>query len=252
MRMTLIYLIVMAISVPFVYRINQIHEKEDALSEISIIAKMASSIDLYIKDDLKQKILDNNLLASPKFFDTNENTRFIQELLKAHGETKLLVYSANYTQDRNVDAFGISIIEQFKQDENVGHISGETMLDGQQYLYYAMPNRTKRVQGIVDGVSIATISLATIDESVLEKSLLTVGLLTILFAVFVSSLNTTMRNHIINPIIRINNRTMSVSRGELHKEFKSSRTDEIGQLIGSIELLRRSLEVSFKRMAKRN
>lgn len=251
-RMTLIYLIVMAISVPFVYRINEIHEEEDALNEVSIIANMVSSIDLYIKDDLRQKILDNNVLASPEFFDTNESTRFMVELLKEHGDTRLLIYSDNYSQDKKIDAFGVSIIEQFKQDESIGHLSSEAMIDGQQYLYYAVPNRTKRIKGVVDGASVAAISLATIQRSVLEKSLLTVGLLTILFAVFVSSLNTTMRNHIINPMIRINNRTMSVSRGELGKEFKSTRTDEIGQLIGSIELLRRSLEVAFERMGRRD
>ena len=228
-RISIIYLIVLVISLPLIYFISVAQLEKEAVAE-----------------------LDNLVVTLKQMNPEILNSRIENKNSAASGIAKFLLVHYSYFY-RYVDADDAPkksqfsehnqlVVSQFRSDDSLESVQGDLSEGKLQLVYKAFPVKTL---GELDGAVMFGIKLDKFSNLILVRVVTFIGMMTILYAIIISSINTTLRNHVINPLLRINNRTRAVANGEIDKVFESKRRDEVGELIKSIELLRRSLSISM-------
>ena len=287
-RITVIYLITLAISIVtgvlfglivLVYNISSLQAREDALREIKLISDMTASVRQFVNDELRGPLLEKQQPLVAGVSGTVASIHVAERFSRTHPDYYIgLLSDRPLNPDNSAKGSSLALLEQLRADASLQRLEQVGEVDQREMLLVAQPVRSsgaclschgprasafEPVQqryfgpdgydyqtGQMVGVLVIGVPTQRLMETSVERTLLVLGLLTILFAIIVSSMNTTIRSHVINPILRINNRTMAVSRGQIDKKFETERTDEIGQLIGSIELLRRSLKLAMDKLRK--
>ncbi len=237
-RITIIYLIVLCISIPLIYFISIAQVEKESMRNLSSLA-----------DAIRQTNIQVNK-ATPESKNTFLGS--IKQLMDTHKNYQLRYLNINKSSNSLIfDKLHSKLIEQFNQDSSLEKLSGNLTEDDKKLLYIAYPERSTQPETTVDNILFIGLELGEYDDGIIERVITFIAMITILYAIIISSINTTLRNHVINPILRINNRTRSVANGEINKKFKSPRVDEIGELIRSIELLRRSLSIALGHLHKK-
>ena len=97
------------------------------------------------------------------------------------------------------------------------------------------------------GLSVIAVPLADVNAIALKRSLYAMVLLTTLFGIALGMINLLVRRSLISPILEITHAAQEIARGRIGNTIEMSRTDEIGDLARSVELLRRSFSQLFRR-----
>lgn len=229
-RISIIYLIVLVISVPLIYYISIAQVEKEASSELR---NLVATFRQMSPELLESKIKNENSAASG-----------IAKLLLVHNSYFYRYIDVNQAQGKTqFSEHNQKLISQFQLNVEQQSVSGKMTDKNLQLIYKAFPVRTFADE--LEGFVMFGIKLDNYSTIIIVRVATFIGMMTILYAVIISSINTTLRSHVINPLLRINNRTRAVANGEIDKVFESQRKDEVGELIKSIELLRRSLSISM-------
>jgi HAMP domain-containing protein len=102
----------------------------------------------------------------------------------------------------------------------------------------------------VIGASIVGVPVADLNSTLFKRFSIVVGTITLLFFIVLMVLNKVVKNRIIKPIQEVTETATNVSQGRSNHSFNSERNDEIGALIRSFELMRRSVNVASKKIAR--
>ncbi len=233
-RISVIYVVVLAISIPLIYFMSVAQHQKEVESELRNVLSGLQRLVPKDQDDLQ---------GPPRF--PEEVTSF----LKSH-ESYFHHYinTANDTARLEMAGEGRLLISQFTQDPGLDSAGGQMTNELLDLLYIAHPWRTA---GELVGIEVIGINLKSQTDKILIRVITFIAMMSIIYAIIISSINTALRKHVINPLIRINNRTRSVADGEVRMVFETKRQDEIGELIRSIELLRRSLQISMDMMKQK-
>ena len=97
------------------------------------------------------------------------------------------------------------------------------------------------------GASLVGVPLRNINEIVIQRSLLVIAVLTVAFAVLFLLVNLVVKQTIIRPVLRITEAAKSVSRGAIDNKLEHDHNDELGDLVNSFELMRRSMVTLMER-----
>ncbi len=106
--------------------------------------------------------------------------------------------------------------------------------------------------GAVIGASLVGVPVANLNAAVFKRSAIVVGIITVLFATVLLVLNRVVEKSIIEPILEITSSAKEVSLGRSNRPLISDRDDEIGALTRAFELMRRSINIATKQLAKAN
>ena len=235
-RITIIYLIVLAISAPLIYYISIAQLEKEGISELQGVIDAIDQVKPHAVGDTTDANSGLPLLIT-QFLNVHRNYSY-----------RYVAFDSLVSQPEFADQ-NRQLMDQFSADEALREVSGAFSRDGGQLLYIAYPKRS--VLGL-EGFILYGVELSGLDGRIVERVLTFIGMMTILYAIIISSINTTLRSHVINPLLRINNRTKAVAKGKVDKVFETTRMDEIGELIKSIELLRRSLSMSMELLRKKS
>ena len=236
-RITVIYLIVLAISIPLIYYITLAQIANDAERQLEDMVAAIRGVHEASADD---SLTSHNKLAV---------SDAIRRLLESHDRFfhHEIGLSGRSPTGMRFAALDQQLAARFRGDSRLEQVSGRETIGGSEVVYLAYAVRDFPARNLA-GISLIGIELHRLQESIVERGVTFIGLMTILYAIIVSSINTTIRNHVINPLLRINNRTRAVAQGAFDKVFETRRNDEIGELIRAIELLRRSLDISMRKL----
>lgn len=235
-RISIIYLIVLAISAPLIYYISVAQLEKEGISELRNMVDAIDQIKPHARGDTTDA--DSGLpLLITQFLNVHKNYFYRYVGVDSLGNSQ-----SPYTEHNQM------LMDQFSGDSSLREAVGNFSHEDGQLLYIAYPTRS--ILGL-DGFILYGVKLSGFDGRIIERVLTFIGMMTILYAIIISSINTTLRSHVINPLLRINNRTKAVAKGEIDKVFESDRKDEIGELINAIELLRRSLSMSMELLRKK-
>ncbi|MES9834068.1 MAG: DUF3365 domain-containing protein [Candidatus Thiodiazotropha sp. DIVDIV] len=106
--------------------------------------------------------------------------------------------------------------------------------------------------GTTIGASLVGVPIANLNIEVLKRSVIVIGIITVLFAIVLLVLNRVVEKTIIQPILEITDTAKAVSLGRSNQPLVSDRDDEIGALTRAFELMRRSINIASKHLAKAN
>jgi len=106
--------------------------------------------------------------------------------------------------------------------------------------------------GAAIGASLVGVPVANLNAAVFKRSAIVVGIITVLFATVLLVLNRVVVKSIIEPILEITSSAKEVSLGRSNRPLFSDRDDEIGALTRAFELMRRSINIATKQLAKTN
>lgn len=228
-RISIIYLIVLVISIPLIYFISIAQLEKESSSELNSL--------LITLEKMNPKMVSDRVTKE-------DNVAFgITTLLQVHGRYFYrYVARANAQTNLQFSDHNKQIMNQFKSSPDLKSIDGKLDSGSLELVYKAKPVVNS---GELEGFIMFGIKHDRYSDIIIVRVATFIGMMTILYAIIISSINTTLRSHVINPLLRINNRTRAVANGDIDKVFESKRQDEVGELIKSIELLRRSLSISM-------
>ena len=232
-RISLIYVIVLMISIPLIYFMSVAQHKKEVETELrNVLAALTR---------LPPQRVDPQAL--PRFSDA------VTSFLKHHESYFHQYIEAGADGARlEMSGEGGRLLGQFRRDRTLASASGEMRNELLDLVYIAHP---WYVDDELAAIEVIGINLKSQNDKILVRVITFIAMVSIIYAIIISSINTALRKHVINPLIRINNRTRSVADGEVSKVFETQRQDEIGELIRSIELLRRSLQISMDLMKQK-
>ena len=104
--------------------------------------------------------------------------------------------------------------------------------------------------GSIIGASLVGVPIADLNTAVLERFGIVLATITVLFAIVLLVLTRVVQKEIIHPIKEITKTAKDVSLGRSNQPFASERSDEIGELTRSFELMRRSVNIAAKKITK--
>jgi HAMP domain-containing protein len=104
--------------------------------------------------------------------------------------------------------------------------------------------------GEIIGASLVGVPLDHFNSVLIKRFSIVIGTITLVFAIILLALNRMVKQKIIQPIQQITETAADVSHGRSNQPFYSERDDEIGALIRSFELMRRSVNIASRRISK--
>ncbi len=234
-RISVIYVVVLVISIPLIYFMAVAQHKKEVETELSNV--LQGLLRLTPKQSEGTAVAPRFAAEVTTFLKYHES--YFHDYIEARTETAGLQMSGQ----------GARLIQAFTSDPGLQSVTGQMTNELLDLVYIAHP---WRVGSELVGVEIMGINLKSQFDKILIRVITFVAMMSIIYAIIISSINTALRKHVINPLIRINNRTRAVADGGVEKVFETPRQDEIGELIRSIELLRRSLAISMDLMKQKD
>jgi HAMP domain-containing protein len=273
--------ILLAAPVTYLYTKNQVYSR--ANQELALLVDVVKSLQGYVATDLRPHFSKQGIFYSPAISGIVATARVADQLKKVRPQYLIKNVSDNPLNPEN-RARGIEedLLKRFRADRSLPGLDEEGVIEGRAYLVRAAPKVSDkpgcmRCHGNPDnappdvtetygkgmgynyklndvvGVSLVGVPLADVQALAIERSLIVAFGLTLLFGVLFLVVNLLVRRLILNPIAEITEAAKAVSGGDINRAVESARrTDEIGDLATSFELMRRSLLSAMKRMQKRS
>lgn len=277
LTLLLLYFFSIAIAAPMIY-VNterQVHAQAD--TELSLLVDMVRSIQGYVAGHLRPYLLEKGLMYSPGFSGIVATSLVAEKFAEQQPAYYIKNISDNPLNPANKpQAFEAELLKRFRADGSLGELTATGTINGKSMLVSAAPKVSKKGclrchgdpsdapeeiradfgetdgyhyrNGEVVGVSLVGVPMADIQALAIQRSLVVIGFLTGLFALIFLTINWVVRRSLINPIVGISSAAQEISRGKMDRPVESDRNDEIGDLLHSIELLRRSFVQALKRM----
>ncbi|MGD8310400.1 MAG: DUF3365 domain-containing protein [Chromatiales bacterium] len=265
----------------FFYTKHQVYNR--ASEDLNLLVDVVKSIQSYVATDLRPHLTKQGIFYSPAISGIVATSRIAEQLKKQQPQYLIKNASDNPLNPVNLATDAENrLMARFRADRDLKSLNETAVLGERTYLVSAAPKISNkkgcmRCHGDpadapedviktygkgsgygykfndVVGVSLVGVPLQDVQSIALERSLVVIGGLTVLFAILFVVVNLLVRRLILNPIAEITSVAKAVSGGDVNRVVASGeRTDEIGELASSFELMRRSLVTAMKRMQKRS
>ena len=271
-----LYLVSIFVSAPIIYFYSRNQSVDQASNELELLVEMVSSIKAYVAKDLRPFLLEKKLFHTPGFSGIVATARVAEHFNKTKDRYAIRSVSDNpLNPANNPQPLERDLLERFRAEPGLETIRTEGILGGVKVLVASSPMKSKkgclRCHGdpavtpreIVDvygsssgynyelgdtvGLSVIAVPLSDVDAIALKRSLYAMVLLTTLFGLALGMINLLVRRSLISPILEITHAAHEIAKGRIGHTIEMSRTDEIGDLARSVELLRRSFSQLFRR-----
>jgi HAMP domain-containing protein len=277
-----LYAVSVVVTAPLVYWYTRDQVYDRANEDLDLLVDVVKSIQSYVATDLRPHLTGQGIFYSPAISGIVATSRVAEHFKKEQPQYLIKNASDNPLNPVNL-ATGVEtkFLERFRADRKLEGIHEAGVFDNRPYLVSAAPKISNkkgcmRCHGDpadapedviktygtgagygyefndVVGVSLVGVPLQDVQSLALQRSLVVIGGLTLLFAVLFVVVNQLVQRLILKPISEITDVAKAVSGGDVNRVVSSGeRTDEIGDLANSFELMRRSLVAAMKRMQKR-
>jgi len=274
-----VYLGSLLVSLPVTYFLtkNQVYAQAD--KELKLLVDMIRSVRNVVREDTRPYFLPKGEFMPVVVSSTVMAKTVAHKFTREQPDYYIRIVSDNPLNTQNVpDGLEKDVLQRLRADTKKKHVVEEGTIKGKQFLISAAPAKASKgcmtchgkpeeapkaivekygdktgygwkVDDIV-GASLVGVPLANVNSLVLQRFLVIFGILTVLFTVILVLLNGLVRRTIIRPIVTITQAAYAISHGKVNQPLVSRRRDEIGDLVNSFELMRRSITVATERMAK--
>lgn len=247
------------------------HEVYAAASkDLSLLVDVFKSVGTFVLDDVRPEIVAQDVFHAPALSPVVATKKVSDHLLKIQPDYYVKTTSNNpLNPDNYPEPFEKGILRQFKGDSELKTLIQEGTIKGRRFLTSSSPSVSKasclECHGGIDkapkeiiqaygsesgfdypetgvvGASIVGVPLENLATVILRRSLTAAGLVSVLFGGLFLMINRMVHRLVLRPVAGITEMALDVSGGNLEREIIMDRSDEIGELANSFELIRRSL-----------
>jgi len=275
----IVYVVTILLSLPLTYFLTRAQVLDQANKELSLLVDMVVSARNVVREETRPYFLPKNEFFAPVVSSTVMAKTVASKFAKLRPDYFIRIVSDNPLNPENLPKdLEKGILTHLRRNPDLKKHVEEGEIDGQRYLISAAPAKVKAgcmrchgvpdeapkqitdvygkdmgfayVEGNVVGASLVGVPMANVNALLLQRFLIILGILTLLFTLIVFILNRLVRNTIIEPILEITESAEAVSHGKSNRPMVTERTDEIGKLINSFELMRRSINLATKHLAR--
>lgn len=272
-----LYLVVIMVSIPATYILTKEQILEQANQELSLLVDMVRSVRNVVREDTRPYFLPKGEFFAPVVSSTVMAKTVASKFAKLRPEYYIRIVSDNPLNRENLPTSAErAILNRFRVAGAPDSIIETGTLRNETYLISAAPAKARKGcqtchgqaeaaptqiteqygtthgygyrDGSVVGASVVGVPMANLMDVVLVRSLTILIVTTIVFSLIFLFINSMIKRSIIRPILSISEAATSVSRGNIGESISTDRTDEIGELAHSIELMRRSLVLMVKKV----
>jgi HAMP domain-containing protein len=282
LSLVVMYVITVLITTPVIYFTTKQQVYNRAEEDLRLLVDVVKSIQSFVATDLRPHFMKREIYYSPSFSGIVATSR-IAEFLKQKQPKYYISNVSDNPLNPNNEAKGLEVelLDQFRGDRSMGVVNTVGDINGQAYLVSSAPKVSKKGclrchglpeaappdikakysgdrgfyyrNGEVVGVSVVGVPLGDVQSLTISRSLVVIGAITVLFTVLFLLVNMLVRRLILQPITEITTVAIAVSRGDISREVEvEDRKDEISDLAGAFELMRRSLITAMKRMKRKS
>ncbi|MCP4487659.1 MAG: DUF3365 domain-containing protein [Gammaproteobacteria bacterium] len=272
-----LYLVIILVSIPVTYYVSKQQVRAQANSELSLLVDMVRSVRNVVREDTRPHFLPKGVFFPPVVSSTVMAKTVASKFAKIRPEYYIRIVSDNpLNQENEPDNAELQILNRFRGNNSPKKIVEEGILRNQMYLISAAPAAAKKgclvchgnaddspeqitskygkssgfgyKIGSIVGASVVGVPMTNVNNLVMVRGMWIVGVLTVLFAIIFLSINSLVNRSIIVPLLSISEAAKLVSRGKITESITTDRDDEIGDLVYSFELMRRSLVGIVKKL----
>jgi len=253
--------------------------------ELDLLVDMVKAARTYVAEDVRPFMLERDIFHSPAVSSTVATKHIAEHFAVNQPDYYIRVVSDNpLNPDNKPTAFEQGIIQKFRDklaaEESMEDLILEGKINDKQYLVSSRPSISKEsclvchgnpqdapkeildeygsksgfnydIEAVV-GASVVGVPINNVNSIVLNRSLIAFGLFSVLFWSIFFIIDRLIYLLLLRPIVKISRVARSVSEGNLDQTISTKRKDEIGELVKSFELMRRSLVTASKRLRKTN
>jgi HAMP domain-containing protein len=275
----LIYLISVIISVPTIYFLTENELYSQADKELKLMVDVVRSARAVVRKRTRPHFLPKGEFFPPVVSSTVMAKELATQLKELQPSYLIRMVSDNpLNQDNYPEGFELKILRKLRYGHADDGIVMTGFVQGRKYLIsgaaakvsdgclichgspetapeeivaqYGTVSGYGWQPGEVIGASLVGVPVADLNSAVIKRFSIVVVMMTVLFAIVLLVLNREVKKKIIQPIQEITEIAKDVSRGRSNQPFYSERNDEIGTLTQSFELMRRSVNIASKKIAK--
>lgn len=272
-----IYLVSVLIAVPSIYFLTKNELYSQANKELKLMVDVVRSARGIVRERTRPHFLPKGEFFPPVVSSTVMAKELATQLKALQPNYLIRIVSDNPLNQENYPGeFELNILKQLRYGNADEGIIMTGLLQGSQYLISAAaakvkdnclichgsPNTAPKEivekygttsgygwqSGEVIGASLVGVPLADLNAALIKRFSIVVGTITLLFTIVLLVVNKLVKNKIIGPIQEITQTATDVSHGRSNHPFYSERNDEIGALIRSFELMRRSVNIASRKI----
>ncbi len=277
----LIYLVSVLISVPAIYLLTKNELYSQASQDLNLLVDAVRSMRGIVREQTRPHFLPKGEFYPLVLSSTVMAKQFAFHFKKLQPTYLIRMVSDNPLNRKNLpEGLEAEVLETLRHADNDEGIQLMGRLYGREYLISATASRVKNsclichgdpnvapkeiidqygsssgfgwIPGSVVGASLVGVPVADLNTAVIKRSAIFIGIVTLLFAGVMLILRRVVVRNIIRPMLEVTEAAKKVSMGQSNQPFVSERNDEIGSLIRAFELMRRSINIAAKQLAKNN
>ncbi|MGF1487044.1 MAG: DUF3365 domain-containing protein [Prochloraceae cyanobacterium] len=273
--------LIMSVITIGVWTTQEVYSAAD--KQLNILVDMVKAARTYVAEDVRPYMLEREIFHSPAVSSTVATKHIAEHFAVNQPDYYIRVVSDNpLNPDNKPTAFEQGIIQKFRDklaaEESMEDLILEGKIKDKQYLVSSRPSISKEsclvchgnpedapkeildeygtesgfnydINAVV-GASVVGVPIRNVNEIVLVRSLITFIFISIFFGLVFIAINRLVNLLVLKPIAKISHVARSVSEGNLNQSMSTKRDDEIGELVKSFELMRRSLVTASKRLRR--
>jgi len=247
--------------------------------ELTLLVDMVRAARRYVAEDVRPYLLPKGIFHSPAVSSTVATKHIAGHFADNQPEYYIRVVSDNPLNAENQPTpFEEEILRNFRENPNIEDLVVEGLVNDKQYLVSSRPSISREsclvchgvpeeapkeiidkygkssgfgyVSGEVVGASVVGVPINNVNRIVIQRSLIAFAVFSILFWAIFFIIDRLVYMLLLKPIVKISRLARSVSEGNLEQSISTKREDEIGELVKSFELMRRSLVTASKRIKR--
>jgi methyl-accepting chemotaxis protein len=275
----LVYLISVILAIPTIYLVTKNELYSQANKELKLMVDVVRSARGIVRERTRPHFLPKGEFFPPVVSSTVMAKELAKQFKVLQPNYLIRIVSDNPLNKENYPGdFELDILRQLRYKQASEGIQMTGLLQGRKYLISAAAAKVKDgclichgspktapkeiVEqygttsgygwhiGEIIGASLVGVPVADLNSALIERFSIVVGGITLLFAIVIMVLNKVVKNKIIQPIQQVTETATDVSHGRSNRPFYSERNDEIGALIRSFELMRRSVNIASKKIIR--
>jgi HAMP domain-containing protein len=277
----LIYLVSTLVAVPIVYLLTKEEIYSQANKELKLLVDVVNSARAIVRERTRPHFLPKKEFFPPVVSSTVMAKELATHFKKLQPDYLIRMVSDNpLNQDNLPVGFETKVLRTLRYGSNKEKIELTGDINGRTYLISATATKVKGScllchgnpqnapteitdqygttsgfgwkTGAIIGTSLVGVPVTDLNWSAFKRSSIIIGIITALFAIVMIVLNRVVKRKIIEPILKITDASKEISLGRSNRAISTDRNDEIGALARSFELMRRSINIAAKQLAKAN
>jgi HAMP domain-containing protein len=276
----LIYFASVLVAVPAIYYLTKDELYSQANQELKLMVDVVRSARAIVRERTRPHFLPKGEFFPPVVSSTVMAKELASQFKKVQPSYLIRMISDNPLNRENLpEGLEVAVLDQLRHSSTGEKVELTGEINGGEYLISAAPAKVKDSclichgdvemapkeiveqygttsgygwkSGSVIGASLVGVPVADLNMAVLKRAGIFIGIITVLFASVLVVLNRMVEKNIIQPILEITEIAKQVSLGRSNQPLISERNDEIGSLTRAFELMRRSVNIASKQLAKK-